>query len=351
MKKKIIIAITAAIGLGASVMSLLTGCSGKGNDNTMDSVNCHGFSKTSQAEWQILPADKEIPRPCDFYVTDTTFIVLGLQDDLWLHEYDLTTGKHIASHIPQGQGPEEVVNAVSVSSANDSTIEFFDIAVFKARKFSKSPYESIATMSVRPLFRSAINAWDLGDNRQLVFAPYVSEDEIEKRSYAITNEAIDTAYYVYNQLPEIFSERPKVLFMMCAQTVSPDKNHFASMTSTGGAIEFFAIEGDSIVETFSAYPYPLKFKDDMFDGEPVVGFTAACSSNDDVYASFAGTTNAADATKIGVWSWDGTPVEQIDTDCQIVRLARQQSSGKMFGIVKTEGGLRLASLDHPGGNS
>lgn len=336
--------ILSKIVAGLAVMSLLTGCTGKRND-TMDIDNCHGFSKTSQAEWRILLADEVLPLANNLYATDSSIVLLGLLRGYWLHEYDLSSGRHVASHVTQGQGPGEVVNALNISSANDSTFEIYDIGVFKAIKFNKSHYEPIAATNVRPLFRTAWNVWDLGENRQLVKAPYFSDKDGARRAYAIVNEAIDTAYYIYHQIPEIFSAEPMALLMQSVYAVSPDKKHFASATTVGGALELFTIEGDSIAETFWANPYPLKFNNNRIEGEPVIGFTALCCSNKDVYAAFAGTTNGADATKIGVWNWDGTSLEQIDTDYPILSLALQQSSGKIFGLIETEDGFKLASLE------
>lgn len=126
--------------------------------------------------------------------------------------------------------------------------------------------------------------------------------------------------------------------------LSPDRKHFAN-GSNGHSLQTFAINDDySITPIISEEVFPIINEGGSYKSV-AFGLLSFAADNDNVYSSFAETENEADANKIGVWSWEGTPERLIITDAPIVSIGVTEDGKTMYGFIVVDGEAALAKMD------
>lgn len=133
--------------------------------------------------------------------------------------------------------------------------------------------------------------------------------------------------------------------MLMAQenlSVAPDGVHFVSVTGLGGTIETFEVKDGNIHPLYSSVVFPLDFVDvngmKQIVPDPILGFFSVCAADDYWLASYAGTKNDKDLTKIGIWDWKGKPIRGIKTDKLIMKLAISPDGRQLYGLLMEDDG-------------
>lgn len=343
MKKSIPLVI--ALTLYVILLPIISGC---GNSQSQNSSSF--FAELDSIEWTIINENEILPIANDIEVSDSLIYVLGLMDGSWLHLFDRNTGKLTANHILQGQGPDEIINALDISLTSDDKLAIFDINDQRLKLFSVDTYTVTESYDLKSIFRSVWDAYALKDGNFLVKAPSFMENESPVRSFSIVNGKTKQIVSTYDQLPEEFKEEPMMLMVQSDLAIAPDGKHFVSVTARGGTIEIFSIQGDEIQETFSAIPFPVEFIEingiKQLYANTVLGFISAAADNDFWVASYCGTNYDGDANKIGIWNWDGKPLKGLVTDRMILKLALDHDTKILYGLLADkEGDFSLGMIN------
>ncbi len=264
-------------------------------------------------------------------------------DGSWLHLYDRNTGELRGNQILQGQGPNEIINALDISLTSNNEIAIYDINNQRLKLFDVNTYTMTESYDLKSIFRTVWNAYALKDGNFLIKAPYFQENESPVRSFSIVKSKTKQIESTYNQLPEEFKEEPVLLMVQSDLAIAPNGKHFVSVTTRGGTIEIFSIQGDEIQETFSALPFPVEFIESdgikQFDTNAVLGFISASADNAFWVASYCGTNKDSDANKIGIWDWNGKPLKGLTTDRMILKLALDHDSKILYGLLSDDEGV------------
>ncbi|MDE6560352.1 MAG: TolB-like 6-bladed beta-propeller domain-containing protein [Muribaculaceae bacterium] len=333
--KKLLTYLTSLI-IG-SLLPIVSGC---GNSQSQSSSNL--FAESDSIDWTIINDNEILHIANDIMVSDSVIYVLGLMDGSWLHLYDKNTGKLIGNHILQGQGPNEIINALDISLASDDELAIFDINDQRIKLFSANNFTLTESYDLKSLLRSVWDAYALKDGNYLVKAPSFMENESPVRSFSIVNSKTKQIVSTYTQLPEEFKEEPMLLMVQSDLAISPDGKHFVSVTTRGGTIEIFNIKDNEIQETFSAIPFPIEFTETngikQLDANAVLGFISATGDNDFWVASYCGTNKDVDANKIGIWNWNGKPLKGLVTDRMILKLTLDHDSKILYGLLADKDG-------------
>lgn len=343
MKKSIPLVI--ALTLYVTPLPFISGC---GNSQSQSS-SCL-FAELDSIEWTIINDNEILPIAKDIVASDSLIYVLGLMDGSWLHLFDRNTGKLIGNHILQGQGPNEIINALDISLTSDDELAIFDINDQRIKLFSADNFTLTQSYDLKSIFRSVWDAYAMKDGYYLVKAPSFMENESPVRSFSIVNSKTKQIVSTYTQLPEEFKEEPMLLMVQSDLAISPDGKHFVSVTTRGGTIEIFSIQGYDIQETFSAIPFPVEFTETnglkQLDANTVLGFISAAADNDFWVASYCGTNYDGDANKIGIWNWDGKPLKGLVTDRMILKLALDHDTKILYGLLADkEGDFSLGMIN------
>lgn len=335
MKK--IIPLIIALTLYVTLLLIISGCR-----NSQSQSSSSLFAELDSIEWTIINDNEILPIPNDIVVSDSLIYVLGLMDGSWLHLFDKNTGELIGNQILQGQGPDEIINALDISLTSDNELAIYDVNDQRIKLFGVNTYTVTESYDLKSIFRSVWNAYALKDGNFLVKAPSFMENESPVRSFSIVNSKTNQIESTYNQLPEEFKEEPMSLMVQSDLAIAPDGKHFVSVTTRGGTIEIFSIQGDEIQETFSAIPFPVEFIEingiKQLDANTVLGFISAAADNDFWVSSYCGTNNDDDANKIGIWNWDGKPLKGLVTDKMILKLALDPDSKILYGLLADKEG-------------
>lgn len=331
--------------IAASLLPFISGCRNSQSQNS----SCL-FAQLDSIEWTIINDKEILPIANDILVSDSLIFVLGLMDGSWLHSFDRNTGDLIGNHILQGQGPDEIINALDISLTSNNELAIYDINDQRLKLFSVDTYNETGSYDLKSIFRSVWNAYALKDGDFLVKTPSFLENESPVRSFSIVNGKIMQIESTYLQLPEEFKEEPMLLIVQSDLAIAPNGKNFVSVTTRGGTIEIFSIQGDEIQETFSAMPFPVEFIESngikQLDANTVLGFISAAADNDFWVASYCGTNEDADANKIGIWDWNGQPLKGLITDKMILKLALDPDSKILYGLVAdNEGDFSLGMIN------
>lgn len=335
MKK--IIPLIIALTLYVTLLPIISGCR-----NSQSQSSSSLFAELDSIEWTIINDKEILPIANDIMVSDSVIYVLGLMDSSWLHLYDRNTGKLLGNHILQGQGPNEIINALDISVNPDNELAVFDINDQRIKLFSPNDYTLTDSYDLKSIFRTAWDAYALKDGNYLVKAPSFMENESPVRSFSIVNSKTKQIGSSYIQIPEEFKEEPMLLMVQSDLAISPDGKHFVSVTTRGGTIEIISIKDNEIQETFSSIPFPVEFIETngikQLDANAVLGFISATADNDFWIASYCGTNKDVDANKIGIWNWNGKPLKGLITDRVILKLALDNDTKILYGLLANKDG-------------
>lgn len=307
------------------------------------------FQTEDSVAWHMLSNDIMIPFTSDIVIEDNTLHLLGMMDGKWLHSYNLTD-MSCQSSIDRGQGPEDILQGVSLSVLPDGSFGIFDNSTGFYKRYD-STNKLIGSKNTAELFSGIWNTLMLDGSRCLVASPHKDEKTRAIRcSFSITNTDLSNTLATCADGLSISGEDAKIISTAPADiAISPDKKHFATVTNHGGILQLYSISGNEITSDFAEIMFPVKFKQtgsllSPTDDSPF-GFFAVCASDSLVFASFSDTPNEMDCTKIGVWDWTGRPIRLIRTDYPVIQLAYDKASNKIYGIVMNEEGFQIASID------
>lgn len=323
-----------------TALCIISGCDNKEQASHSD---CMDFPEQVSRNWEILTnSETLIPIPAGIVCDSNSIDVLGLFSEKWVHKYDISNGTEIGNIVNAGQGPEDCIDPISIRlTLNGCAFDLYDQGSRKIKRFSLDGNlineKSFGDVNV------VWNAWSLSENRTLIAYPQKKGSEF-RRTYVILEA--DSIVGQYDMLTEEFQENPEIINLQSVYGLAPDGKHLAYATVQGGVLEFFSIDGNNIAQTFSKIVFPVEYEDDgnnrkLKDGYPI-GFTSICATDSLVYAPYSGTKNEKDATKIGVWKWDGTPVKRIDTDAMILKLT--VTGDKITAVVVKNDEIFLARL-------
>lgn len=324
-----------------TALCIISGCDNKEQTSHND---CMDFPEQVSRNWELLTnSETIIPRPAGIVCDSNSIDVLGLFSEKWVHKYDISTGTETGDIIIAGQGPKDCIDAVSIRLTDyGRTIDLYDYVARKIKRYGLDG-SFINEKSFPDELKGIWNAWSLSENRILLAYPRKKDSEF-RRAYVILEA--DSIVGQYDMLSEEFQENPEIINLQSVYSLAPDGKHLAYATVQGGILEFFSIDGNNIALTFSKIVFPVEYEDDgnnrkLKDGYPI-GFTSICATDSLVYAPYSGTKNEKEATKIGVWKWDGTPVKRIDTDAMILKLT--VNGDKITAIVVKNDEIFLARL-------
>ncbi len=322
----------------------VTGCNSGAQEQASHS-DCMDFPEQVSRNWEILTnSETIIPKPVGIVCDSNSIDVLGLFSEKWVHKYDISTGAETGDIIIAGQGPKDCINAVSIRlTDNGRSIDLYDYVARKIKKYGLDGNFN-SEQSFPDELKGIWNAWSLSENRALLAYPQKKDSEYRRTFVIIEGDSIVGQYDMLTQ--ELQANPEMTLYLQSTYSLAPDGKHLAYATVQGGVLEFFSIDSNSIALTFSKIVFPVEYEDDgnnrkLKNGYPI-GFTSICATDSLVYAPYSGTKNEKEATKIGVWKWDGKPVKRIDTDAMILKLT--VNDDKITAVVLKNDEIFLASL-------
>lgn len=326
----------------------LAACMSCGN---ADSAGDDGFSidfpSAEQAEWEIMESDAILPFPKAMGIKDSVIYVGGESDHSWIHVVDKGSGKGLGSFVGCGNGPGEIAYASDIDISSGGVISIFDPNRRTVNRYDAA-LNHVGSVNSGSLFSAIQSCRPLSDTVFLVrHARFDDETPLRVFSIADLSHARELDSYIYEGSDS--GIRQEALMAESPQTVSPDGRHFATGTLAGGILEIFDISGNHIipVKTENYCSPGIEITDSGIKGEdfPVIGFTSMTSTPDRMIASYSGSRDEKEATKIGIWDWHGNPIRKIETDAMILNVAYDSASDSLYAVVvKDDSDFMLAKM-------
>lgn len=327
------------------VFAACTACSrGEASDSDGFSIS---FPSEEKVEWEIMESDAILPFPKAMAVRDSVIYVSGESDHSWVHLVDKRSGKSLGSFIGSGNGPGEISDASGMDICSDGVISLFD-----ANRRLVNQYDAglgyLNSISAGSLFSGMLNCHPLSDTIFLVRHARLDDGDAA-RVFSIADLSLSRELdsYVYDASQNGIEQES--LIVESSQTIAPDGKHFASGTLAGGILELFEIKGNKIIPVAANnYCIPrIEKENGHVKGEdfPVIGFTSMTSTDDRLIASYCGSRDEKEATKIGIWDWHGNPLKKIETDAMILNVAYDAAVDSLYAvIVKDDSDFLLARM-------
>lgn len=327
-----------------SALGIFTGCK-----HTSDTkFVAPEFPVNESATFRILSKDVVVPIPHDMQVTDSSVILLGLMDGYWFHEYNKVTGELMKQFIRSGNGPGELINAISFRNTAD-TLSVYD-----------SNRQEILHYLLDDGHCDFLNRIDLR-NQMDVIRNVILVDGTE---FLIEGGKKDSLSYrtlkwiagnfeiaEYSQLP-IKKEYRYALLNNAQFVISPDKKHVGISSLYGGILETLEFDRNKLASLYSGLLFPVAFDEE--DGIPTMnkeqseyGFTALCGDNKHLIGAFIGDKDISSPTSVGIWDWDGTTIKSLSVNCQIARMALDPcKKNRLYAVIAGDNmDISLAYID------
>ncbi len=329
---------TAALIAGVALSSC--------KDNARQCDSPLDFADTVKMSWTVLDDQDILPVVDGIFAKDSVVWISGKLDGKFVHRYSQADGHMIDSHVSIGQGPDEMIYPCCLSLFGDTTA-LFDMRAREIKMYDRD-FECVNRIPTADWSRAVWEAWALSPTRGLLKLPAQTDDG---KGYSMwqyvdlggNNDIIAS----YDTIPQCVAHEPRALSVLSSLTVtSPDRRHYAVGTTSGGVFQTFDISGDDIVPIISDFLFFVEF-DEAGNGIAEtcqVGFSGLASDNERLFGSYSGSLSLEDATKIGVWNWDGTPERLIQTDAIILKLAFDADTQTLWGVLFDKGEFRLAKL-------
>ena len=324
------------ITIVAGILFELPSC-GRTNSSASDML----FEQTDSIAWTVLGGDDIIPFANDMLVTDSSIYVLGLANGKWLHIYN-QEGKLSTSKLSQGKSSEEAVNAIDMNIESDTLLSVYDHDISAVKILNTDTWEIDNSINLHNSLPVVWQASTIGKDLVLVNHPSIKGEEDMVRGFSIVDAKSDKVISTYDSIPDVFKDNPMMLMAQENLSVAPDGVHFVSVTGLGGTIETFEVKDGNIHPLYSSVVFPLDFVDvngmKQIVPDPILGFFSVCAADDYWLASYAGTKNDKDLTKIGIWDWKGKPIRGIKTDKLIMKLAISPDGRQLYGLLMEDDG-------------
>lgn len=287
---------------------------------------------------RISTVNPMITYPYDMFVTENYIYVLSLSYHKWLHCYDRFTGRYINSFVDRGRGPGELLTCTDLHYDNESGIVCLydrDLEKMLSLKVSEEqPYLSLVEENNYAEIDSAFfrQMWPFAGSKIIANSQAGEIEDALGRFQLYTKAGVPI--HACDDVPDLRGD-DIYTYLQSSVTISPDKNHMASMTLFGEILEIYSLSEKAIIKKVEKiYSAPnINFEDGTIWGTDatIYGFPFSTSDNSYIYASMANDKNPNNFNKIVVFDWNGNGILKITTDYNVLRMALYE--GDIYAIV------------------
>ena len=279
-------------------------------------------------------------------------IAYNAENQMYLHSYDINTGKKLESRIKLGNGPGELIYpGISYFDYDTGHLYFYDKVKQTSVKFDLS--DNISLINTKQNFSTPWITHDFplsGIGEIVVTSADNYSNDYRISLYDIENRNVLSKYDIFPL--EKNSEARHIVYQTDRADVSLDKKYLVLGTSYGSILEIFDINKGIQLKNINYFIEPtIKMRGSTFDIEDtVLGFNDIFATSKYVYAAYDG-ENQGDVTindffnNIAVFDYKGHPVSLSRIGNTVERLCVDENSGKIYCVLTLKAGeVKIAML-------
>ncbi len=312
------------------------------------------FKITGTGEFEVISDDLYFRNAVDLLIYESYAVVVGYNEDCYLHIYNKNSGELIKRAIYKGRGPNELV-------ANPSYVEFDSATGILTLPNNSKGVKIIC--SIKGIVKGepdAIyeefnnhnnfmqNCFPTADNKTLYMYNYspVTKDTANFCRFRIGNAQGETLSK-YTKYPHPYEENTFLRWTFYnpgnySFCYSPDKEKFAVGISRGAILETFSVSGNDITPLSVSHFIDPELNETSEEVNYILGFVDLFATDKYVYAVFDGINYVIGSPFYEVgqnllqFDWKGKPLQKIDMGVRMEKIYIDNTSNTLYALIKSE---------------
>ena len=341
--------LTGAALLTIFVLLIIQSCT---SDTTL--YKMPKFKSTSTGEFEVVSDDLYFGHVVDLFIYESYAIVVGYNENCYLHIYNKNNGELLNRAIYKGRGPKEL-------AANPDFVEFdttsgiltipnnskgVNITCSIKGIVNNEPdaiYEDFSTQN-----NFVNNCFPIAENKTLYMYNYspMKKDTANLCRFSIENDQGETLSK-YTKYPHPYEENTFLRwnfynpgnYSIC---YSSDKEKFAIGISRGAILETFSISDNNITPLSVSHFIDPEFNGTLQELNYILGFIDLFATDKYVYAVFDGDNYVVGSSFYDIgqnlvqFDWSGKPLQKINMGVRMEKICIDPNSNTLYALIKSE---------------
>lgn len=343
--KKVLSRILLAVS-GIFIYVLLSSCS---SDTSL--YKTPEFESTGTGEFEVISDDLYFRNATDLFIYGQYAIIVGYNEDCYLHIYNKDNGKLLKRTIRKGRGPYELAqNPLFVEFDSTSGI----LAIHNRGKGVKitcsiedivndepdAIYEEFSNIS-----NFAEHCFTIADNNTLYMYNYspVANDTSNFCRFRI-DDVRGEILCKYTEYPYPYVENSFLRWNFYnpgnySLSYSPDKEKFAIGISRGAILETFSVSDNHIIPLSVSHFIDPELNETSEELNYILGFIDLCATDEYLYAIYDGANYIIGPSfydrgqNLVQFDWKGKPLKKINMGVRMERIYIDNDTNTLYALI------------------
>ena len=308
----------------------------------------------NKASYKFLTDDLGFNSVDDMFIYENCIYIIAYnaENQMYLHSYDINTGKKLESRIKLGNGPGELIYpGISYLDYDTGHLYFYDKIKQTSVEFDLSDNTSLINTTQKFSTQWITHDFPLSGVGEIVVTSADNHSNDYRISlYDLENRNLLSKYDIFPL--EKISEERHIVYQTDRADVSPNKKYLVLGTSYGSILEIFDIsKGIQLKNTKYFIEPTIKRRGSTYDiDDTVLGFNDIFATSKYIYTAYDG-ENRGDApindlfNNIAVFDYKGHPLSLSRIGNTVERICVDENSGNIYCVLTLKTGeVKIAIL-------
>lgn len=312
------------------------------------------FKSSSTGEFEVVSDDLYFGYVVDLFIYESYAIVVGYNENCYLHIYNKNNGELLNRSIYKGRGPNELAanpdfvefdttSGILTIPNNSKGVKIICSIKGIVNNESDAIYEEFSTQS-----NFVNNCFPIAENKTLYMYNYspMKKDTANLCRFSIENGEGETLSE-YTKYPHPYEKNTFLRwnfynpgnYSLC---YSPDKEKFAIGISRGAILETFSISGNNIAPLSVSHFIDPEFNGTLQEFNYTLGFIDLFATDKYVYAVFDGANYVVGSPFYDIgqnlvqFDWSGKPLQKIKMGVRMEKISIDTNSNTLYALINSE---------------
>lgn len=312
------------------------------------------FKSTNIGEFEVISDDLYFRNVADLFIYESYAVVVGYNEDCYLHIYNKNNGELLKSAIHKGRGPNEL-------ATNPNYVEFDSTTgIITIPNNAKGV---TITCSIKDIIKNEPDAiyeefsshsnfmqnyFHVADDKILYMYNYspMSKDTANLCRFRIDNAHGETLSK-YTQYPHPYQENTFLRWTFYnpgnySFCYSPDKEKFAVGISRGAILETFSVSDNNITPLSVSHFIDPEYNETSEKVNYILGFLDLFATDKHLYAVYDGVNYVIGSSFYEVgqnlvqFDWKGKPLKKINMGVRMEKIYIDNTNNTLYALIKSE---------------
>jgi len=313
------------------------------------------FTNTGIGEFEVISDDLYFGYVVDLFIYESYAIVVGYNEDCYLHIYNKNNGELLNSAIHKGRGTNELAANPKFVEFDSTTGTLIIPNISKGVKINCS-IEGIVNNEPDAIYEEfsnlnnfVENCFSITENNTLYMYNYspMKKDTANLCRFSIGNAQGDILSK-YTEYPHPYEENTFLRWNFYnpgnySLSYSPDKEKFAIGISRGAILETFSVSDNVITPLSVSHFIDPELNETSEEVNYVLGFLDLSATDKYVYAVFDGVNYVIGGSSfydvgqnLVQFDWKGKPLQKINMGVRIEKIYVDDDTNTLYALIKSE---------------